>query len=71
VVLTTHQFSAEVKEKVELFLYFSSGPSCPVIGELYVTVTYVFHAFTSAVHLLDCIHKCTKNTLHKNCVYKL
>lgn len=25
-------YSAEVKEKVELYLYSTSGPSCPVIG---------------------------------------
>ena len=29
--LTTHTSSAEVKERVELYLYFPSGPSLPVV----------------------------------------
>jgi len=28
--------SAEVKERVELYLYFLSGPSCPFLGWLYL-----------------------------------
>jgi len=35
VALTTHPpSSAEVKERVELYLYSPSGPSWPVLGEL-------------------------------------
>jgi len=26
------QYSVEIKEKVELYLYSPSGPSCPVLG---------------------------------------
>ena len=32
VALTTHPSSAEVKERVELYLYSTSGPSWPAIG---------------------------------------
>jgi hypothetical protein len=30
-----HPSSAEVKERVKLYIYFPSGPSWPVLGELY------------------------------------
>jgi hypothetical protein len=43
VVLTTHPpTSAEVKERVELYLYSPFGPSWPVIGKtlLFYTVSY-------------------------------
>jgi hypothetical protein len=36
--------SAMVKEIVELYLYSPSGPSYPVLGELYLTFTYTEHA---------------------------
>jgi hypothetical protein len=39
------QFSAEVKERVELYLYFTSGPSWPVPGWTDFTLTFLFFSF--------------------------
>jgi len=33
-----HPSSGEAKEKVKLYIYFPSGPSWPVLGELYFTL---------------------------------
>jgi len=48
VVLTTTPYNAEVKERVELYLYSTSGPSWPVIGR---TLPYLYcytHYFAEA-----------------------
>ena len=38
--------SVEVKERVELYLYSPSGPSWPVLGELYLYLTfYVWRSY--------------------------
>ena len=57
--------SAEVKERVELYLYFSSGPSWPVLGwtlPLHLTVrqssVYVSTRPFSAVHHSQRMHYC-------------
>ena len=31
-----HPSSVEVKERVELYLYSPSGPSCPILDQLYL-----------------------------------
>jgi len=49
--------SAEVKERVELYLYSSSGPSWPFQGEFYITFTFLIY-----VHLLVQINN-KKNVL--------
>ena len=41
-------FSAEVKERVGLYLYSPSGPSCPVLGW---TFMYILYAGTQPVQL--------------------
>jgi hypothetical protein len=53
---------AEVKERVELYLYSSSGPSWPVLGStlpclyIYCVLKVIFLACTNAVsHLTDCL----------------
>jgi hypothetical protein len=45
-------FSAEVKEKVELYLYPPSGPSWPVLGRtlLYFTLNFILRWNVLSVH---------------------
>jgi hypothetical protein len=44
--------SAEVKERVELYIYFPSGPTWPVLGELYLYFTFCPLTLAHLFHIL-------------------
>jgi len=48
-------YSAEVKERVELYHYSTSGPSWPVKGGLYL---YLYVAARNFIHVL--VHNCDR-----------
>ena len=63
-------FTAEVKERIELYLYSSSGPSWPVIG--WISLLYpCFPCWLQCIHTLtyECIYLSFRINIVSTCIY--